>query len=442
MTNAQASEKASIYQLSMRVFAPEGTLRAATKMLPFLAKLGPQYIQLTPVATADDDRELSGWSERQKRSMTGNPHNNYRIKDYFGIDPEYGTADDLHELIRTAHRLGLRVLLDLVYFHCGPNNVFLAEHPEFVKRNPDGTPFTGEWHFPVIDFDSPATREYLWENMVYFIQVYDVDGYRCDVGDYVPLDFWREGIRRCRALKPDVFMLNEGRNPDYLNVFDANYFYDGCFDTVPTAKGEMTAREFRDKWEACRGKLPEGGRMLHFIDNHDVCSDSGEDRHERVIGTRGVEACLAVNFLLDGVPFVFNGYEVCDELKHSMFANRFYGRDATVNWANALTEKGERRFRLMQKLFAMKREEPALASTEIQWLENDRQDAVLSFIRPDGKSPLLVIVNLHNDPLTVHVKAVPFCPGENLLEENARASFGENGMTLQMLDYGYWVARL
>lgn len=59
--------------------------------------------------------------------------------------------------------------------------------------------------------------------------------------------------------------------------------------------------------------------MLHFTDNHDVASDNGEDRIEKVIGTAGVDALLILDFMLDGVPFVFNGYEVADELKHNMF---------------------------------------------------------------------------------------------------------------------------
>lgn len=71
--------------------------------------------------------------------------------------------------------------------------------------------------------------------------------------------------------------------------------------------------------------------MLYFIDNHDMTSDSGEYRLEKTIGIAGVDALLTLNFLLEGVPFVFNGYEVVDDLKHSMFSNHFYGKDPAIN---------------------------------------------------------------------------------------------------------------
>lgn len=435
-------KKASIYQISLRTFTPEGTLKSAEKLLPFLARLGPRYLQLCPVVLADDDMDPVHWSERQKASGTGNPKNTYRLKDFFATDEEYGTDEDLRDFVRAAHRLGLRVMLDLVYYHCGPKATFLEAHPDFVKRNPDGSMLFGEWHFPIFNFACMELREYLWGNMVYFVKEFDVDGYRCDVGDLVPLDFWAEGARRVRAIKPDFLMLNEGRNPEYLTVFDANYFYDGCFDAVPVAKGEMTAEAFRLKWEACRQTLPAGGRMLHFIDNHDVCSDSYEHRHEKTIGTDGVEALLALDFLLDGVPFVFNGYEAADDLKHNMFANRFFGRDATVNWANCLCEKGEKRLELMRTLFRLRETRTALQSTDLTWASHDAPEQVIAFYRPDAEQPMFVAINMTGGPVILTLDAPP--EGMRILQpelvKNASWTWREGKLQLQMLGFGYLVA--
>lgn len=85
----------------------------------------------------------------------GNQKNPYRQSDYFAIDPEYGTDDDLQNFVLTAHRHNLRVLLDLVYFHCGPSARFLEQHPNFVKRDENGNIVNGEWHFPQLDFSKP-----------------------------------------------------------------------------------------------------------------------------------------------------------------------------------------------------------------------------------------------------------------------------------------------
>lgn len=92
-------DRASIYQISLRTFTPEGTLKAAEKMLPFVASLGPEYIQLLPVAQADDGEDQVFWSKRQIASETGNPKNNYRMKDYFAIDSEYGNENDLRDFV-------------------------------------------------------------------------------------------------------------------------------------------------------------------------------------------------------------------------------------------------------------------------------------------------------------------------------------------------------
>ncbi len=438
--NAMLLDRASIYQISLRTFTPEGTLKAAEKMLPFVADLGPKYVQLLPVVQADDGEDKAFWSKRQMASGTENPKNNYRLKDYFAIDEEYGNEEDLRDFVVTAHGLGLRVLVDLVYFHCGPNAVFLKEHLDFVKRNEDGSPYTGEWNFPVLNYESQELREYLWKNMEYFVEKFDVDGYRCDVGSMVPLDFWREGIRRIRAIKPDIYMVNEGDDPEYLTVFDVNYFYDGCFDAVPVAQGKMTAAQFCEKWEACRQKLPEGpGRMLHFIDNHDVASDVGVDRHEKTIGTAGVDALLVLDFLLDGVPFVFNGYEVADDLKHSMFSNRFYGKDPVINWANGLCEKGRKRTALVRELYEIHEMNDALCTKELVWCRHNAPEQVAAFYRPDEKRPWFAAVNMTGQPVSFTVEGIPEML--HLLEpelcENARWSFKDGHMEIQLLGFGY-----
>ena len=181
---------AVMYQLFLRPFTPEGTLKAATRMLPHIASLGVNIVYLCPQMVADDDPRTEFWSDRQNASKMNNPYSPYRIKDYFATDPEYGTDDDLKRFVAVAHRLGMRVMLDLVYYHCGPTAVFIEDHPDFVKRNDDGTVKNGRWHFPELNFDCLELREYLWKNMEYWIRDFDVDGFRTDVESAVPEDFW------------------------------------------------------------------------------------------------------------------------------------------------------------------------------------------------------------------------------------------------------------
>lgn len=112
--------RGAVYQINPRTFSPEGTLKAITKELPFLAEMGFTTIYLCPIFEHDASENRDNWSDRQKKYETQNPKNQYRMNDYFFIDEEYGTMEDLRECVDECHRLGMRLLLDLVYFHIGP----------------------------------------------------------------------------------------------------------------------------------------------------------------------------------------------------------------------------------------------------------------------------------------------------------------------------------
>ena len=153
-------DRTVIYQLFLRSFTPQGTIKAAAGLLDHLAELGVDIVYLCPVAQSDDDERQSYWSKRQLASQLGNPKNPYRIKDFFRIDEEYGNDEDLLAFVRKAHNLGLKVMLDLVYLHCGPQAVFIEDQPDFVKRNPDASVLYGPWNFPLLNCESTVLREY------------------------------------------------------------------------------------------------------------------------------------------------------------------------------------------------------------------------------------------------------------------------------------------
>ena len=179
-------KKTSVYQINPRTFSAEGTIKAVTKELPVLAELGFGIMYICPIFKEDVSENKENWSKRQLASKTENPKNPYRMDDYFEIDSEYGTMDDLREFVKESHRLGMRVILDLVYLHIGPNAEIFRSHPEFAAKNEDGSIKLTRWNFPYLNYESEGLREYLWCNMTYYIGVIGADGFRCDVGDDVP----------------------------------------------------------------------------------------------------------------------------------------------------------------------------------------------------------------------------------------------------------------
>lgn len=419
-----------MYQIQLRAFTPEGTLRAAQARLPKVAEMGADIIYLCPVFASDDDPDIKGWSPRQKKSGMNNPRNPYRMKDYYRVDPEYGTDDDLKAFIAEAHRLGMRVLLDMVYLHCGPKAVFLDEHPNFVKRDEAGDIVTAAWGFPAINFAHPELREYLWKNMEYWVREFGADGFRCDVSDGVPLDFWETARARLDTIRPDLCLLAEGRRrEDQLKAFDLNYSWEFKWDN---------AASVRKQWEKMRDERPRGGaRFIRFIDNHDIANDAYDNRVEKAWGTRRVNATLVALFTLDGVPMIYNGQEVADTARHSIF-----GR-LPIDWANGDTPTGQARLALCEKLCATRRAERTLTHGDVVWIDNDQPDSVLSYLRRVPGEESLCVVNLSDlsTQVRIAVSQATLESAHALIADGATTGTDNGGPFFDLKGCGYLVAR-
>ena len=419
-----------MYQIQPRAFTPEGTLNATTARLPGVAELGVDIVYLCPVFVSDDDPDKKSWSPRQRASRMNNPRNPYRMKDYYHVDPEYGTDDDLKAFVAEAHKLGMRVLLDMVYLHCGPTAVFLEEHPDFVERDEEGKVVYAAWNFPKLNHANPELREYLWKNMEYWCREFDVDGFRCDVSDGIPLAFWETARERLERIRPDIGMLAEGTRPaDQLKAFDLDYGWRFRWDN---------AAGFRERWEKMRDARPRGGaRFIRFIDNHDVANDAWNSRIEKAWGTRHVHAALVAIFTLDGVPFLYNCQEVADTARHSIF-----GRSA-IDWATGDTPAGKARFAFCKKLCAMRHTERALTHGEVVWLDNDQPDAVASFLRRTPDDEILSVVNLSKHPVKVRVtfREPARWSYHTLIADGAKVEPDDGGPMLNLEGFGYLVAK-
>jgi len=431
----------AVYQINPRTFSAEGTISAITAELPFLAELGTGTIYLCPIFEADTSEDRTNWSTRQKASETNNPKNPYRMNDYFHIDEEYGTMEDLAECIRVCHSLGMRLILDLVYLHIGPHASILRTHPEFAKQNPDGSFINGQWNFPLLDFNHPGLREYLWSNMIYYISVLDADGFRCDVGDGVPLDFWSEGRRRICAVKPDAILINEGsRGESLLDAFHGIYGFSwhSCIFDILT--GKKTASALAENWKGTNTAYPAGSLILRDMDNHDTVTD-WPHRVECLAGHTGMDLIQALNFCIDGIPMVYCGNELCDTTTLSMFANRFHpGRfSATPREELKNTPQSLRRQELLRILNHARASDPLFREGEVSWLDTDQPDHALAFVRSAGNEKLWFLGNLSSEEIQVQLPcAIPAETAVTLLIQGTDQTAPDR-FTLQ--PYGFTVIR-
>ncbi|MCF7854616.1 MAG: alpha-glucosidase C-terminal domain-containing protein [Candidatus Pacebacteria bacterium] len=425
-----------IYQMFLRPFTPEGTLERATRLLPHLADTGVDFVYLCPIVEADDSPSLRYWSERQKISGFNNPRNPYRVKDYYKIDPEYGTDADFRAFVEQAHALDIRVMLDLVYGHCGPKCNLIEEHPDFIQRRPNGSIRYTSYHFPYINFESRAAREYFMGNMEYFVREFGVDGYRTDMERVVPIDFWEEARDRLERIRPDIVMLAESdRRECQLKAYNLNYGVKwGWILRHEIFELGESAAKLRDY--VCGTELssyPPGARFIRMMNNHDWAND--HENPENSIGGEAVEAILAVIFAVDGVPFLYNGVEIADDHRHSIYSNRDFGGLA-INWANALTRKGINRLQFVKQLVALRRSTPPLIYGNTVWLDHDQPDNIIAFAREYRDKRIVFAVNTRNRAIKVNIKEVTPKRFTTILERGVSCATSGKTMQLSLEPYG------
>lgn len=432
--NTDISQKI-IYQIMFKTFTREGTISEATKRLPHVASLGVDIIYLSPFCEMDGGEDRGAWSERQIASGMNNPKNPYRICDYFKIDEEYGTENDLAKFMKAAHGLGLKVIFDLVYMHCGPTR-FADNHPDFLKRDEKGNILCSKYKFPLLDFGNNALCEYLWSNMLYWVEKFDVDGYRCDVGDRVPLFFWREGRRRIEELKPDFYMINEGQDPYYMEeVFDLSYYnkafsWNDVLDKAFRSGKPGIHHSIRMVYEGLKARFPDGAALLRAYENHDFVIDAFDKRLDAVY-PHVVEALLVLNFTIDGAPMLYSGNEFADSRRHSMW--RWSGDEYCIDWSVLESERGQKRLDLVKKLCRIRHTYPSLSCGKV---EMTKDADTLTFTR-SYKNEIIKATFRFEDP---EVRC-PAPAGEILLSGNARTAdggfvLGAGGYIVELISKG------
>jgi glycosidase len=385
--------KASIYEVWLNVFSKEGNLRGAIPRLQQVADLGATIVYLGPIA----------------KRASGPNASPYSIADYNAIDPEAGTPQDLHDFVDAAHKLHLKVMLDIVYYHTAPDMVMMQQDPSFFVKNAKGEIVRGFWPQPLPDFQKPQVRKYLIASLVHWVRDFDVDGFRCDVGAGVPVSFWNDARKALDQVKPDVILLSESDRPDdQLKAFDINYNFQYYLTLRSVLRDGAPASKLRENWEHTRATMPRGARLLHYSDNHDW------PRAVLQFGERGALAASVLNFTLDGIPFIYNGQEVNDPSPIS------WRRVAPIRWPK-LDDKADKDspgaiYSVYKHLFAL-RTEPAIYSGSVVWVNNSEPDSVLSFLRKSQDSEVLVIVNMSNRDVhvTLDLPVMDYYVVDNLL---------------------------
>jgi glycosidase len=376
---------AIIYEVFPRNFSPEGSFNAITAQLDRLRDLGVTIIWLMPIHPI---------GEEKKKGTIGSP---YAVRDFYAVNPDYGTKEDFRRLVAETHRRGMKLIIDIVANHTSWDSVMIKT-PEYYTRDPAGNILPiGDCCPDVADlnYDNPKLREYMIDVLRYWVREFDVDGFRCDIAYMVPADFWEQARKEVERVKPDIIMLAESQEPEHLlKAFDLNYDWPLFHTITEVVNGLKTAAAFRAVWESERDRMPRGGLRLRFSDNHD------ELRATARLGQRAALASSAMLFTLDGVPLLYNGMEVGDTTESS---DPVLFEKVPIRWQ--VNKRSAEIKRFYKQIIALRRAHAALRQGETEWVRNSDDTRIVTYERRAGGERFIVAVNFSSRPFVGLVNA-------------------------------------
>jgi glycosidase len=308
------------------------------------------------------------------------------VRDYKGVNPEFGNMQDFKNIVAKAHDLDMYVILDWVANHTAWDHAWINGHPEWYTKDENGemiAPF--DWtDVAELDYENEAMRLAMIDALKYWITEADIDGYRCDVAAEVPTDFWNDARAALDSLKP-VFMLAEAEEPEHhIHAFDMSYAWELHHIMNGIAKGEKTIHDLDAYFVKQDTLYPEDAYRMIFITNHDENSWNGTVS-ERM--GAGAEAFAVLTYTLPGMPMIYSGQEAGMDKRL-----RFFAKD-TIPWGEYKYEK------LYTSLGQLRKENPALWSGinggEMKRIKASDK-AIYAFKRMRDGNELLVLVNLSN----------------------------------------------
>ncbi len=376
VTSAPWIRDGVIYELNTRTFSKEGTFNAVTKRLGELKDLGVTVLWIMPIHPI---------AELKKKGSIGSP---YAVRDYYEVNPAFGTKADFKRLVQEAHGKGLKVIIDIVANHTGWDNVMMKT-PAYYKHDAKGAVISPyDWtDVAALNYDNPALRKYMSDMLVYWAKEFELDGFRCDVAGEVPTDFWESARAAVEKVRPDIMMLAEAHKPDLLvKAFNLDYAWPLHGALTDVLMNGAPATRLRDEWQSEVAQFPKGSLHMRISDDHD------ETRAIARFGSRGAQAASVIMFTLDGVPLLYTGMEVGD-LAESGAPQLFEKLD--VFWDASRRPDFPAFYR---ELIAFRKAHSVLRNGTLEWLNNSSDDRIVSYRRKDASEELVVVVNTSNRP--------------------------------------------
>ncbi|MDF2984745.1 MAG: cyclomaltodextrinase [Eubacterium sp.] len=372
-----------------------GTIKGITENLDYIEDLGINCIYINPIFAAGE-------------------YHKYDLLDYFHIDPCFGKNEDFKTLVEESHRRNIKVIIDGVFNHCSwhffafedvvkngeaskyKDWFYQLEFPVVRPNNPDDIPnyycFAYERKMPKMNTCNPEVREYFFKVCRYWLEEYDIDGWRLDVANEVDYEFWRGFRNAAKSVKPDCFIIGEvweSAQPWLQgDMFDSTMNYDfrkNCRDFI--ALGKLDAAEFDGRVTEMRMRYTKNITLgqLNLLDSHDVSrflSVCGGDINKFKLST-----VFHMTFI--GIPSVFYGDEKCiqgvleHEYRHPMV------------WEE---QQDSGMLDFYKNLIRIRKNSPVLQTGEYETLDARPGTGLYVFKRYNGEDQVIVALNASDKP--------------------------------------------
>ncbi|PPA72355.1 alpha-amylase family glycosyl hydrolase [Jeotgalibacillus proteolyticus] len=366
-----------------------GDFKGIQNRLDYIEEMGFTAIWLTPVFQNEE----------------GGYHG-YWIEDFYNTEDHFGTMDEFKDLVNAAHDRDIKVILDFVVNHTGPNHPWVDDpekedwyHEEQpIMNNNDPEQLENGWIYglPDLNTENPEVREYLFDAAKWWIEETDIDGYRLDTVKHVPVDFWEGFSQEVKSVKDDFYLLGEVYDTDIRKIAEyADTGIDGFVD-FPLAEqmrgsfqnvDQDTSRLF-NYWEYNQQFFPDPYVMGTFIDNHDMSRFTYLAVENNMLPVTRWELATAFMFTVPGIPIMYYGSEIALNGGEDPDNRQLMNFNLDEDLKNYIGEVG----RLRQEL-------PALTRGTLEVLHND--DGMLVYKREYEDETAVIAINNTSQTQTV-----------------------------------------
>lgn len=361
-----------LYEVNFYAFSPQRNLEGVRLKLDSLENLGVNTIWLMPVYPIGEEKAI------------GSP---YAVKDYMSVNPDFGTLDDLRLLVEEAHDRDMAVILDWVANHTAWDNAWIKNKSWYTQDGGGNIISANGWtDVADLNFSNSDMRKEMIKAMKYWILEANVDGFRCDYADGVPMDFWSQAIDTLKKIpERKLILFAEGTSKELFNAgFDLTFgwaFYGQLkeiFNTNKSVQGLLNVN-ITDY-----SGVPEGSHILRFTSNHD--DDAWDDTPLEIFKSmEGSMAAFVLTSYLGGVPLIYNGQEVGCPVKLGFFSNSY----TSINWNLNPGLKSQ-----YKSIIEFRKSSDAVKNGTVESL--DANTDVISIKRKSGTEEVIVIVNVRN----------------------------------------------